>query len=145
MFRWAQGRAQRAVSRAEWSPARPPAHLQGPLPEFQGRNRVCDRWLPCLHTCGSPTLPAQPQEVTSDPEPLRVSASWPLALAWKEVGFHKHLLCRCLSCPSLSNTATVCWVLPVCRCSALYTHHLQSCVRYVCHYPHFIDDEMGVT
>lgn len=45
---------------------------------------------------------------------------WPWL--WKGVGFHKHLFCRCLRV--CLNAANAYWVLPACRCVAVYLHHL---------------------
>lgn len=90
-----------------------------PGPPPQGRSRVCDRCPPCLHTCGSPAPPARPLQGTSDPEPLRDSASWPLALAVEGGGFSQISFMQVSPCLSL-NAAHAYWVLPACRCVAVY-------------------------
>lgn len=48
----------------------------------------------------------EPHPTCTDPEPLRVSASWPLSLAMERGGFHKHLLCGYLCVPVLTLGAT---------------------------------------
>lgn len=66
---------------------------------------------------------ARPLQGTSDPAPLRDFASWPLALVVEGDRFSQTSFMQVSPCLSL-NTANVYWVLPACRCVAVYLHHL---------------------